>query len=94
MLSSIGNQNPKVLTAPIAIIAIENNFDCSKTITQDQSNQAAGTGYFVQLADPFNNTNVSSLSPFQKIYYSVPFSVSPKLRPFSPPSGFCSIRSI
>ncbi|KAJ3492238.1 hypothetical protein NLI96_g122 [Meripilus lineatus] len=62
----IGNQDPKILVSPIAIIAIQNNFDCSKTITQQQSAQAPGTGYFVQLADPFNNTNVFAQSePFE-----------------------------
>ena len=49
------------MAAPLAIIAQENNFDCSKTITQDQANQPAGTGYTILLADPLNNTNVRFL---------------------------------
>lgn len=40
------------------IIAILNNFDCSKEITQDQANQAAGTGYTILLANTLNSTDV------------------------------------
>jgi len=58
----IANKDPKVLVAPLAIIGIENNFDCSKEISQDQSNQAAGTGYTILLADPLNNTHVYATS--------------------------------
>ncbi|KAF9458369.1 hypothetical protein BDZ94DRAFT_1313327 [Collybia nuda] len=54
----IANKDPKVLVAPMAFIGIINNFDCSKTITQDQANQAAGTGYTIQLANPLNSTEV------------------------------------
>ncbi|EDR06683.1 uncharacterized protein LACBIDRAFT_294613 [Laccaria bicolor S238N-H82] len=58
--------NSPSMAAPLAIIAQENNFDCSKTITQDQANQAAGTGYTILLADPLNNTNVYATSePFE-----------------------------
>jgi hypothetical protein len=58
----IANKDPKVLVAPLAIIGIEQNFDCSKEITQDQSNQPAGTGYTILLADPLNNTHVYATS--------------------------------
>jgi hypothetical protein len=62
----VANSDPKVLVAPIAIVAIENNFDCSKTITQDQANQAPGTGYTIQLANPFNETDIYAQSqPFE-----------------------------
>jgi hypothetical protein len=62
----VANSDPKILAAPIAIIAIENNYDCSKEITQDQANQAAGTGYTIQLANPLNNTDVYAESqPFE-----------------------------
>jgi len=62
----IANQNPQVLTAPIAIIAVEDNFDCSKTITPDQANQPVGTGYIVQLANTLNSTDVYAQSePFE-----------------------------
>lgn len=57
-LDSVANQDVKILSAPIAIIAIENNYDCSRTITQDQANQPAGTGYMIQLANPLNQTDV------------------------------------
>jgi len=56
----------QALTSPIAIIAIENNFDCSKTITSDQVNQAPGTGYTIQLANTLNSTDVYAQSlPFE-----------------------------
>jgi hypothetical protein len=62
----VANSDPKVLSAPIAIIAIENNYDCSKEITQDQSNQPVGTGYTIQFANPLNNTDVYAESqPFE-----------------------------
>ncbi|TCD68390.1 hypothetical protein EIP91_010899 [Steccherinum ochraceum] len=62
----IANQDPKVLVQPLAIIAIQNNFDCSKTITEQQSSQPAGTGYTILLADPLNSTNVFATSqPFE-----------------------------
>ena len=47
-----------ILAQPQAIIAIENNFDCSKTITQQQEIFPAGTGYTIQLANTLNNTDV------------------------------------
>ena len=46
------------MAAPLVIIAQENNSDCVATITPDQANQPAGTGYMILLADPLNNTNV------------------------------------
>jgi hypothetical protein len=62
----VANQNPKVLSSPIAIVAVENNFDCSKTITPDQANQAPGTGYMIQLANTLNETDVYAQSqPFE-----------------------------
>jgi hypothetical protein len=56
---SIANQDPKVLASAIAVIAIENNYDCSKTIIPDQSNLTAATGYVVQFANTLNETDVS-----------------------------------
>lgn len=62
----VANGNPQVLTAPIAIIAQENNFVCSQTIGPDQINQPPATNYTIQFANPFNSTDiyVSSL-PFE-----------------------------
>jgi len=54
----VANKNPAILVAPMAVVAIENNFDCSKTITQDQASQAPGTGYTIQLANILNQTDV------------------------------------
>ncbi|KAJ2912831.1 hypothetical protein MD484_g7584, partial [Candolleomyces efflorescens] len=62
----IGNSDPTILVQPLAIIAQQNNFDCSIIITQDQANQAAGQGYQVYLANPLNNTDVYAVSePFE-----------------------------
>jgi len=58
----VANKDPKILVAPLAIVGIQQNYDCSKEITQDQSNQAAGTGYTILLADPLNNTHVYATS--------------------------------
>ena len=44
---------------PQAIIAQQDNFDCSELLTATQVDQPAGTGYYVQLANPFNETDVS-----------------------------------
>lgn len=54
----VGNKDPKILTAPIAIIGIQNNFDCSKLITQDQLTAPAGTGYTVLFANTLNQTDI------------------------------------
>ncbi|KDR72728.1 hypothetical protein GALMADRAFT_252944 [Galerina marginata CBS 339.88] len=62
----VGNTNIQVQAAPIAIIGIQNNFDCSINISQDQANQAPGTGWQVLLANPLNNTEVYATSePFE-----------------------------
>jgi len=62
----VANQNPKILAAAIAVIAIENNYDCSKTIIPDQSNLTAATGYIVQFANTLNETDVYAQSqPFE-----------------------------
>lgn len=50
----------------LAIIAMQQNSDCSKVITQDQANQPAGKGFVLQLANPANNTDVyASSEPFE-----------------------------
>jgi len=52
--------------AALAIIAMQQNADCSKIITQDQANQPAGQGYLLLLANPANNTDVYATSePFE-----------------------------
>ncbi|KAF9491711.1 hypothetical protein BDN71DRAFT_1452405 [Pleurotus eryngii] len=62
----IGNQDNKILTQPQAVIAIQNNADCSKAITQQQANFTAASGYFLQLANPLNQTDVFAQSePFE-----------------------------
>ncbi|KIK76522.1 hypothetical protein PAXRUDRAFT_835341 [Paxillus rubicundulus Ve08.2h10] len=60
------NSNPSILSGPLAIIAIQQNYDCSETITQQQSAQPAATGYVIQLTNPLNNTEVYAASePFE-----------------------------
>ncbi|KIP09729.1 hypothetical protein PHLGIDRAFT_102260 [Phlebiopsis gigantea 11061_1 CR5-6] len=54
----VANTNANILSQAQAIIAIENNFDCSKTITQQQEIFPAATGYTIQLANTLNNTDV------------------------------------
>lgn len=58
----LANSNPSILVQPIAIIAIEQNYDCSKTITQQQSSQTPSTGYTVLFANPLNNSDVFATS--------------------------------
>jgi len=58
----VANKDVNVLSAPIAIIGIENNYQCSQLITQDQSAQPAALGYTILLADTLNNTHVYATS--------------------------------
>ncbi|KAF9446626.1 hypothetical protein P691DRAFT_776716 [Macrolepiota fuliginosa MF-IS2] len=58
----VSNSNPAILVSPIAIIAIESNVDCSKLITQDQSNQPASGGYRIILANPLNSSDIYAQS--------------------------------
>ncbi|KAH7924942.1 hypothetical protein BV22DRAFT_1034639 [Leucogyrophana mollusca] len=76
----LANSNPAVLSAPIAIIAVQYNYDCSETITQQQASQAPGTGYTIQLANTLNSTDVYTTSePFEikALGASYPASASP-----------------
>ncbi|KAG1843092.1 hypothetical protein C8R48DRAFT_751001 [Suillus tomentosus] len=62
----LANSNLSVLPAPLAIIAVQENFDCSKSITQQQSAQPAGTGYVIQFASTLNETDIYAQSqPFE-----------------------------
>ncbi|KAF8908542.1 hypothetical protein CPB84DRAFT_1843438 [Gymnopilus junonius] len=62
----VANSDPTILVSPLAIIAQQDNFDCSIIVTQDQSNQAAGQGWTILLANPLNNTDVYATSqPFE-----------------------------
>ncbi|KAG6853192.1 hypothetical protein C0991_006223, partial [Blastosporella zonata] len=57
---------PQSLTAPLAIIGIENNYVCSQTITQDQLTAPAGTGYTILFANTLNQTEIWATSePFE-----------------------------
>lgn len=58
----INNTDPKVLVSPMAIISIQQNFDCSIVVTQDQASQPAGTGWTILLVNPVNLTDVYATS--------------------------------
>jgi hypothetical protein len=62
----VGNQDPKISVAPLAIIPVQQNFQCSILVTQDQANQPAGTGWQIFFADVLNITNYLAISdPFE-----------------------------
>jgi len=61
----LANQDP-TKWAPLGIIAIEQNFDCSKTITPDLQNAPVGTGYLIQFANTLNISDIYAASqPFE-----------------------------
>ncbi|KAG6830222.1 hypothetical protein H0H92_001660 [Tricholoma furcatifolium] len=53
----VGNTNPTVLTTPIAIIAIEQNYVCSQLITQDMLTAGPGDNYVVYFANTLNSSD-------------------------------------
>jgi hypothetical protein len=61
---SINNVDPKIFQGPLAVIAMQNNADCSIVVSQNQVSQPANTGYIITMADPLNNTHVSSIFNF------------------------------
>jgi hypothetical protein len=75
----ISNPDQKILPATLAIIAIQQNYVCSLEVTQDMSNQNAGTGYTILFADPLNATNVYTESQ--------PFEIKPLGSTYPPPSA-------
>ncbi|KAF8666657.1 hypothetical protein RHS04_09388 [Rhizoctonia solani] len=61
----ITNPDVTVLSGPLALIAIQWNYDCSKTITPGEQLKPA-TGYVMQFANPLNSTDVWATSqPFE-----------------------------
>ena len=67
-LISIDNTNHLFFLGPLAVVAIQKNADCSVTISQDQINQPAGSGYIITFANPLNNTDVSSIINFLSLW--------------------------
>lgn len=62
----IDNSDPKILTSELAIIAQQENFDCSETISQYQVTMPAASGYTLIFANPLNNTDVyAQTQPFE-----------------------------
>ncbi|QRV75080.1 GPI-anchored small secreted protein [Ceratobasidium sp. AG-Ba] len=58
----IMNSDTTILSGPLALIAIRKyNYDCSKTIVPGEQLKP-GTGYTMQFANPFNNTDVFATS--------------------------------
>ncbi|KAF9041506.1 hypothetical protein BJ165DRAFT_1350066 [Panaeolus papilionaceus] len=52
--------------SPLQFLGIQQNFDCSITVTNNQVNQAPGTGYKLLIANVFNNTDIfASSDPFE-----------------------------
>jgi len=61
----VANPNPDLLVSVDPIVAVENNFDCSMTLSVDQANFTVGSNYTVQLANILNLTDVYAESqPF------------------------------
>ncbi|KAI5121434.1 hypothetical protein M0805_006195 [Coniferiporia weirii] len=58
----IANSNPDILVSAEAIVGIQENFDCSETLTTQQVNFTAATGYTIILANPLNSTDVYATS--------------------------------
>ena len=90
---SIANSDINVLVAPLPFISQQNNFDCSKLITKDQVNMRPTTGYTIQLANPFNLTDVSTLLhwhplvfPLHSHTFSAPDVAGPATKPETDPS--------
>ncbi|KAH7341740.1 hypothetical protein B0J17DRAFT_270697 [Rhizoctonia solani] len=61
----ITNPDVTILSGPLALIAIQWNYDCSKTITPGEQLKPA-TGYVMQFANALNSTDVWATSqPFE-----------------------------
>ncbi|KAL9710000.1 hypothetical protein Ac2012v2_007061 [Leucoagaricus gongylophorus] len=56
------NTNPSVLSGPQAFISIQQNTDCSKLVTQEQSDYSPSTGYRILLANTLNQTDIYAQS--------------------------------
>ncbi|KAG7452928.1 uncharacterized protein BT62DRAFT_915290 [Guyanagaster necrorhizus] len=63
----ITNSDSSILTSALAIVAIEQNYDCSKILTPEQVNMPAATGYTLQLANPLNSSQVYAASDLFEI---------------------------
>jgi len=60
---TISNSNQAILAGSLALIAIEQNFECSKTITPQVT---PATGYVINLANPLNSSDIYvSSAPFE-----------------------------
>ncbi|KAJ1307557.1 hypothetical protein OPQ81_001654 [Rhizoctonia solani] len=61
----ITNPDPTILSGPLALIAIQWNYDCSKTITPGEQLKPA-TGYVMQFSNALNSSEVwASSQPFE-----------------------------
>jgi hypothetical protein len=80
----ITNQDKTKYPSPLAFIAIQQNFDCSIVITQDQANQPAGQGWQILFANPLNNTDVyasSDVFEIKPLGSAYPSQVTPSANP-------------
>ncbi|CAA7268617.1 unnamed protein product [Cyclocybe aegerita] len=58
----VNNTDPTVLVSPMAVISVQENFQCSITISQNQANQPAGTGWTLLFASIFNSSEIYATS--------------------------------
>jgi len=80
----ITNQDKTKYPSPLAFIAIQQNFQCSIVITQDQANQPAGQGWQILFANPLNNTDVyatSDVFEIKPLGSAYPSQVTPSAQP-------------
>ncbi|KAF8239937.1 hypothetical protein L208DRAFT_1374432 [Tricholoma matsutake] len=62
----IANVNQNILTSPLAIISIEQNYQCSQLMTANQVSQTPAQGYTILFANPINSTQLYATSqPFE-----------------------------
>ncbi|KAH8116211.1 hypothetical protein DFH11DRAFT_1506826 [Phellopilus nigrolimitatus] len=63
----LSNSDPKVLTSAEAIVAIQQNYVCSQTLTTQQANFSVAQNYKVQFANPLNASDVYAESDFFEV---------------------------
>ncbi|EIW77338.1 hypothetical protein CONPUDRAFT_84458 [Coniophora puteana RWD-64-598 SS2] len=62
---TIANPNVPNYQVPQPIIAVQYNYDCSESITQEQSNRPAAPGYVIALVNTINSTEVYASATFE-----------------------------
>jgi len=62
---TIANPNVADYNIPQPIIAVQYNYDCSLSVTQQQSNRPAAQGYVIALVNTLNSTDVYASANFE-----------------------------